>query len=333
MSPRGRKSSEHAWVPQRVYPMRSAWYFCPKEGKKVRLAPLDAAPSAVIQAYNDHMASLGKTDTVGALIDAYLASSQFMEKAAKTQREYLKNAKVISKVFGEAHVDEVQPHHVREFMDKRSSKTAANREKAFFSLVYSWGYERGRCKSNPCKGVRRFTEKARDRYVEDWEFEVIHKHASERLQAAMDIAWLCAARKGDVLKLRRQDIRDDGLYIEQSKTGVRQLKEWTPRLRAAVEKALSQPSTHPTMHVFHNRSGTQLSAESLNNDWREAWDKARQEIEGLKRFTFHDLKAKGVSDYEGDDKRKFSGHKTERQVASYDRKVSKSPTLNPDKRR
>ncbi|MCD3105112.1 integrase, partial [Salmonella enterica subsp. enterica serovar Enteritidis] len=46
--------------------------------------------------------------------------------------------------------------------------------------------------------------------------------------------------------------------------------------------------------------------------------------------TFHDLKAKGISDYEGTakDKQKYSGHKTESQVLVYDRKVKMSPTLD-----
>ena len=37
------------------------------------------------------------------------------------------------------------------------------------------------------------------------------------------------------------------------------------------------------------------------------------------RFSFHDLKATGVSDFEGD-KKKASGHKSERMVNVYDRK-------------
>jgi hypothetical protein len=46
--------------------------------------------------------------------------------------------------------------------------------------------------------------------------------------------------------------------------------------------------------------------------------------------TFHDIKAKAVSDYEGStrDKQLFSGHKTENQVNTYDRKVKISPTLD-----
>ena len=44
-------------------------------------------------------------------------------------------------------------------------------------------------------------------------------------------------------------------------------------------------------------------------------------------FTFHDIKAKAISDYDGDDKKKFSGHKTDSQVRVYDRKLKLSPTL------
>ncbi len=46
-------------------------------------------------------------------------------------------------------------------------------------------------------------------------------------------------------------------------------------------------------------------------------------------LTFHDLKAKGISDIEGSsrDEQQISGHKTERQVATFDRKVSVVPTV------
>jgi hypothetical protein len=37
------------------------------------------------------------------------------------------------------------------------------------------------------------------------------------------------------------------------------------------------------------------------------------------RFTFHDIKAKGVSDFDGD-KKTASGHKSERMIEIYDRK-------------
>ncbi|EAA5900694.1 TPA: integrase [Salmonella enterica subsp. salamae] len=46
--------------------------------------------------------------------------------------------------------------------------------------------------------------------------------------------------------------------------------------------------------------------------------------------TFHNIKAKAISDYEGSSKEKqlFNGHKTESQVVTYDREVMLSPTLD-----
>ena len=47
--------------------------------------------------------------------------------------------------------------------------------------------------------------------------------------------------------------------------------------------------------------------------------------QGLKeRFTFHDLKAKGVSDFQGE-KRDAAGHKTVAMAEVYDRKKGRVP--------
>jgi integrase len=142
----------------------------------------------------------------------------------------------------------------------------------------------------------------------------------------MTVLYLTAMRKKDLLKLVRPDLREEGLYVQQSKTGVKQLKEWTLELRQAINAALALPSAHPTMHVFHNSSGGPIGESSLNNDWREAWALAIKAVPTLERFTIHDLKAKSISDFQGD-KQAFSGHKTERQVATYDRKIKQTPTL------
>tara|TARA_B100000745_G_scaffold292648_1_gene233739 strand:- start:1091 stop:1372 length:282 start_codon:yes stop_codon:yes gene_type:complete len=48
-------------------------------------------------------------------------------------------------------------------------------------------------------------------------------------------------------------------------------------------------------------------------------------------FTFHDIKAKSISDYEGD-KQRFSGHKTRAQMESYNRKGDVVPSLGAEKK-
>lgn len=53
----------------------------------------------------------------------------------------------------------------------------------------------------------------------------------------MDLCYLTGQRIGDVLKIRRADLRDDGIYVEQQKTKARVLVAWNAELRAAVETA------------------------------------------------------------------------------------------------
>lgn len=48
------------------------------------------------------------------------------------------------------------------------------------------------------------------------------------------------------------------------------------------------------------------------------------------RFTFHDLKAKGISDYEGD-KQYFSGHTSKSMMEKYNRTADVVDIVNPKK--
>lgn len=68
----------------------------------------------------------------------------------------------------------------------------------------------------------------------------------------------------------------------------------------------------------------------LQDYWQTAKKKAALEYGINTDFTFHNLKAKGISDYEGTmaDKQRFSGHKEFAQVNTYDRKVDMVPPLN-----
>ena len=74
------------------------------------------------------------------------------------------------------------------------------------------------------------------------------------------------------------------------------------------------------MHIFANKKGQRLSPNTFNKRWNRAREAAAFKYPALCfDFTFHDIKAKAISDWEGD-KRKFSGHKTAQMMAIYDRK-------------
>lgn len=148
---------------------------------------------------------------------------------------------------------------------------------------------------------------------------------------AMEITYLCAAREGDVFDLQVPDLRADGIFIEQNKTGKKQIKQWTPRLRATIELA-RQHFIHQSArgYVLPSPSGGRMNKKTFNTWWNNAKKEAGLKLGRPIPGTFHGIKAKAISDYEGRSKEKqlFSGHKTEHQVVTYDRKVKISPTLN-----
>ena len=133
-------------------------------------------------------------------------------KAARTQRDNLKEPDRLRSVFGAVLIESIKPHHVRAYLDKRGehAKARANREKALLSHLFNkareWGYTDA---PNPCQGVKGFTESGRDRYVTDAEFQAVHAKADATLQDAMDIALLTGQRPADVLKIQHGDIRDE----------------------------------------------------------------------------------------------------------------------------
>ncbi|EEM2503394.1 TPA: integrase [Salmonella enterica] len=121
-----------------------------------------------------------------------------------------------------------------------------------------------------------------------------------------------------------------GIFIQQGDRK-KQIKVWTPRLQQALKTAQAEcPKLTPDALVLYNNDRGQFIRKSFNTRWLKAVRAAQSEPGRQLDYTFHDLKAKAISDFEGSNKDKqiFSGHKTESQVLIYDRKAQISPTWN-----
>ncbi|EHD22107.1 MULTISPECIES: tyrosine-type recombinase/integrase [Brenneria] len=331
---RKRKNPADNALPPRVYRGKSKYEFHPPGGGAISLCALDSPIPLIWDKYNAANNYQEAKFTLDRMIHRFMQSPDFLDLAMETQRDYRKYAVKIAAVFGAMRPDSVKPEDVRAFMDRRGmkSKTQANREKTFMSRVYRWGYERGLCKSNPCSGVKQFKETARDRYINDEEYSALLSVSPAVVRAAMEIAYLCLSRQGDILALTEQQILDAGIYIAQGKTGKRQIKAWTPRLRAAVSLARSLPLEpgFSSIYVLKQPRGQRYTRDGFNSRWRKAKAAARAAFPHLNfDFTFHDLKAKGVSDLDGTlaEKQAISGHMTISQTARYDRKIQIVPVV------
>lgn len=334
-----RKNPADSWMPPRVYRGKAAYEFRNKENKAIRLCALTEPQSAVWVAYEKVINEEKEIKTFHNLTMQFLASPDFMDLAPDTRKDYTKYSGKLLPVFGKINPDKIKPEHIRRYMDQRglASRTQANREKSFLSRVFRWGYERGYVQRNPCQGVKQFKEIARERYITDEEYNAVYDVAPDVVRVAMELAYLCVARQSDVLALSEDQLREAGIFIRQGKTGVKQIKAWSPRLRAAISLARSLPLKPGISSLFliHQPAGSKYSRDGFNTRWRDTKIAAQEKYPHLKiDFTFHDLKAKGISDLEGslEEKQAISGHKNPRQTAVYDRKTKIVPVVGGQKK-
>jgi integrase len=158
---------------------------------------------------------------------------------------------------------------VKSFGHMNPSKIAANRQVSAMGCVFNLGIRKGLLSINPCRQVSRNPEKPRDRYIEDAEFQSVKALASEQMQAIMDFAYMTAMRRGDVLSLRVDKIRDDGIGVRQGKTEKRQFIEWTPSLLEWVErlKTIGPPLRPTLVCTKQGKQYTQTASQSCGSVW------------------------------------------------------------------
>src|SRR3990167_95102 len=335
---RGRKP-EDAWMPLRVYRGKSKYEYKPISGKTIKLCALTAERPEVWAAYAEALKRA--VLTVQDLADEYFKSRTFLRKRPKTQAGYRESWKTIAKVFAEVDAKKVQQKHVRAYMDKRgeSGEVAANRDISLLHNVFAHAFERSKVKQNPCIGVKKFPEFSREKYIEDDEYYPFLEKSTPLIQLFMELSYLPGSRGQDVRMITLPDLREKGIYIRQGKTGKKQIKEWTPRLQDAVEAAKAMrlevlkklKGKVASQYLIVNKFGQPYSESGLKSVWAANKKRIKLRYDIKIDWTYHDIKAKGISDFDGD-KQNFSGHKTARQAGDYDRRTHVVPTIQSDLR-
>lgn len=317
---RKRKNPADNQLPPDVYTGRSAYEWRPKndngQRRTVTLCPLTAPIDQVWEKYLEAKNS-DPTDTLRWLLREYMQSPAYASRAPTTRRGQAIHAHTVinhpigpGNVFGDVKLRAITPGIIRQYLDVRAESGAAisgNREKSLISRAWNWAIERDKTSApNPCKEVARNTEHRRQRYVTDHEYQIVHDLALSyppdtiyyRIAIAMELAYLCRFRKVELLTARRDQITDDGLDTRRAKRGRDTITEWSPRLRTAVDNALQTHGDIPSIYLLSNGKGGPIAEEGFNTAWTRIILRAVAE-HGIDRYTFHDLRRKGTTDFQG----------------------------------
>ncbi len=263
--------------------------------------------------------------TIGVLLDQFLV--QKVPEFSKPYQSLCNSAIVkLKSVFAETNPREITPHDIHQYLAARSKKTKnangkmiggkiiANREIEILQNAFSWAvFDKGYLSKHPFKDAIRFqAEKARDRYIEDWEIAEMMKITTNRrkgsfhaVKAYIKIKLLTGMSKGDLLRLTKSDLRDDGIHIQRHKvahsTGKKTTYLWSEELRSAVDEAIKvRPVISP--YLFCKKDGTCYYDEKTGraDGWESIWERFKKAVlaqtKVTENFTDHDLRAKTGSD-------------------------------------
>ena len=287
----------------RVLPSGRKRFFihCQHHGERVWKIVGDAGTTSVEESrtYAAKMLALirwdehGAGETHQALFDA-VAKTVFQRyerlwkpRTMSVNRGYLRN-QILPHFAGRPIVD-IDRQEVRNwFASLRATPVAADRSMPVLSVIMREAETMGLRPegSNPCRGVRRYRRKGRERFLSDDELRRLSArlsaHASRWPQqvAIVRLLLLTGCRKSEILTLRWSDYREGHLFLRDSKTGPRTV--WLSQPARNVLDGLERT----TRWVFPSSHGNRpRNASSLDQSWRNV----RAEAD-LRDVRLHDLR-------------------------------------------
>ncbi len=174
------------------------------------------------------------------------------------------------------------------FASLHATPVAADRSAPVLSVIMTcaeaYGYRPEG--SNPCRGIRRYRRKGRERFLSEEEIRRLGKgleqHEGDRPMyvAIVRLLLLNGRRLREIVTLRWKEYREGHLHLEDSKTGPRMVWLSSPARRILDEQPQSSPWIFPSC-----RTGNSVSISAVERFWM----RLRSEV-GLKDVRLRDLR-------------------------------------------
>ncbi|MCE2659516.1 MAG: tyrosine-type recombinase/integrase [Rubrivivax sp.] len=308
-------------MPRRVYLRHGSYYFVTLAGKWLKLSREREGLPVMYRALASLTEREARSDLMPAVIVRWLDSKR-PEWADKTAVDQERIATEMCEAFADFRPAVVTTPICAEYLRRYTATPRThNLHRTMLRQVLAFAALEGlREGYNPIDNIPTKKMEGRRRVVTDAEVTAIKAAAlqqarnGEALVQMIDLALLTGQRISDLIGLRWQDVTERGLNVQQGKTGVRLLIEWTPTLRAAIAACERGDNIG---HLLKTQSGRGYRYSGIRSAWVRACARA-----GVQDLNIHDLRGRAGVDAMGDDEdmrsaQRLLGHKGEAMTRHY----------------
>ncbi|WP_374384597.1 tyrosine-type recombinase/integrase [Paracoccus yeei] len=238
------------------------------------------------------------TDTLQAVINAYQDSPAFLDLAARTRADYVRNIRLIETEYGTLPLAALPERATRSDMldwrDKMARRSRRQADYVFATLarIMSWALDRGKIPHNPCEKPGKVYTSNRAEIIWTADAEAaLQAVAPDRIWQAYMLAVWTGQRQGDLLRLTWTAYDGTHIRMRQSKTR----KRVTIPVGAPL-KAMLDAMPRRAVTVLTTAEGLSWTSDGFRTTWRKASVAAGLTLPGVKGGpTFHDIRGTAVT--------------------------------------
>lgn len=224
---------------------------------------------------------------------------------------------------------------IAEFLEPLTPR-ASNQARAILIDLFNHAAAKGLCPDNPAANtIPKIEKKQRKRHTVEG-LKAIRDKSPRWLQNAIDLALITAQRRGDILDMKFEDVRDGYLYVVQNKTEKASDAGWlkikvTDQLSEVLTRCrddiLSPYLVHRRPERKKKREGkdhwTKVDERFLTRAFKDARDTAGcySDLKEEEMPGFHEVRALSLHLYKraGKNGQKIAGHATEGMTKNYEK--------------
>jgi integrase len=310
-------------LPRRVYLKHGRYWHVGLDGKWRGLTRESAGLPAMLRA----LATLHEGEIRGHLMPAVITRwQQSKEMAGEWEASMRRNmervAKQVAGRFADISPRDVTAPLVFEYLQPYLAKPRTyNLHRSVIRQALSFAALEGlRDGHNPADDVPQRKVKKRMRIVTDAEIAAIKaallaaKRGGSTHCLMVDLCMLTGQRISDVLKMRWQDVTDEGLLVDQGKSDAKLLIEMTPALKAAIDACAEGRDRIGFLLV--QSTGKPYRYAGVRSAWVRAMTRA-----GIEDLHIHDMRGRAGADVadasDSYQAQKLLGHKSVTMTEGY----------------